>query len=1019
MLTPQQIAQIRQDAGRAPISPSTNTPTQSLADKLGLKPQVEQPKATSTFDKIKSATGSFLKNVGADIVQSPENIANTAIDTFDSVIRKGGGELGEMIGTREEGSTPSYGDIFQERAQNQSNLAGSIQPGYEAQSRDITTVQGAKGLAGDVVSTAVNVLTPELKGATMLGKIGKAGVQGAGLGLAGGLGESLQEDKDLTGTVNTTLTGGALGLGLGGALGALGKGLAKLSPSEKFLKDTVVNNYTKAIKPTVAGKKTTGQVDQYNNNLIEAIQTINKNKQDLNFTDEFGAVVKGKTPETIKEFADAIDQTKKSVFAQYNKLAQEAGGAGIKVETMPINQELSQVANNKALELSNPKTVKYVEEWMNRLQRNPELSPEVVQDVVKNLNQSLEAFYRNPNYDTATQASIDSLIANKFREQLDTKISGLTGEQYGALKKQYGALKSIESDVVKAMQRDARKNIKGLIDFTDILSAGDVINGVLSMNPAQISKGLLQKGVASAYKYLNDPNRVVKGLFETAGKIPQKPLSLSNKSLNNQLQIQATNNVSGTPKSINIIDDTIPQNLDEGKFYDDIIQQQEGRIKEPTVSDDLLNEAKDQTDKRTFEKQLQLEQEEQFIESTQEKLSGIDLNTYRRLRDKGMDFESGSMNLSGIPSNKITRDMVLFNKIAKQLEDLGHEMGGAQGQGIRGSIDLVDDFLERKSNLKVEKSALKDEIKKSKMSGFAQITKDIPKELQPLVEEARKYKKEYPYATGEDFLTSKLKEHSEKTTKPIKVYRGEGKGTGNYTLVTGKYYADSKKFASDFGKVEEFTIPSGSRIIDLDFIKDPKQKLISHESIVDPEALTAFLERKFDYAKNTNARGVEYVKLSSVKPEELASRMASPERWSTINKIKSPLIDLYDNTTSKKGGFAEIARDSDPDKLRIHPDDADVLNDFAKVISGKSKTTPETLTEMRKEVADLIEHYNIPVGKSDKQLAINIEKALYDVYHKFPGFADLGFLPKLALGTAVATGGLKAYTANKNDKKSK
>lgn len=50
------------------------------------------------------------------------------------------------------------------------------------------------------------------------------------------------------------------------------------------------------------------------------------------------------------------------------------------------------------------------------------------------------------------------------------------------------------------------------------------------------------------------------------------------------------------------------------------------------------------------------------------------------------------------------------------------------------------------------------------------------------------------------------------------------------------------------------------------------------------------------------------------------------------------------------------------------------------------------------------------------------DKQLIDLYNKvngkkLPGFADLGILPKAAIGTAVATGALKAYSSSKNSTK--
>jgi len=140
--------------------------------------------------------------------------------------------------------------------------------------------------------------------------------------------------------------------------------------------------------------------------------------------------------------------------------------------------------------------------------------------VVQNLNKSLEAFYRNPSYDAASKAAIEALVANKLRTSLDDVITSLQGEGYNTLRKQYGSLKAIENDVLRATLRQSRANVKGLIDYTDIFSGGQVVIGLLTLNPQLIATGAAQKAIASFFKYLNSPNRAIQDVFKLADKLP-------------------------------------------------------------------------------------------------------------------------------------------------------------------------------------------------------------------------------------------------------------------------------------------------------------------------------------------------------------------------------------------------------------------------------------------------------------------------------------------------------------------
>lgn len=150
--------------------------------------------------------------------------------------------------------------------------------------------------------------------------------------------------------------------------------------------------------------------------------------------------------------------------------------------------------------------------------------------------------------------------------------------------------------------------------------------------------------------------------------------------------------------------------------------------------------------------------------------------------------------------------------------------------------------------------------------------KDMPVGAFGYISPADRPKANIPKATPKTIVPKKT---SYTLEKDIKVYRGEGKGIGNSTFVRGKYFADSKKFASTFGNVTEHTIPKGSKVFDFDAIKsDPHQKVIPLNIINDDRKLTTYLvDKGYDVSKNTNSRGVEYVILKE-HPQDALVRIA-------------------------------------------------------------------------------------------------------------------------------------------------
>lgn len=285
-----------------------------------------------------------------------------------------------------------------------------------------------------------------------------------------------------------------------------------LTPSEEAVQNKVVSLFQKSIKPTA--KKTVVQGQKYENDVLSALKTIKNNSEGLNIQDATGELVAGRTPQTINELAQAVDQTKDNVFKQYDSLAKQANKLGANIDAKPIATELDKVAQNKALQLVNPGVIKYSQDWAKKLRDLDALDTETAQEVVKLMNKNLEAFYGNPTYDTASKVAVDAGIANNFRQALDKAIEGATGEQYQALKGQYGALKAIEQDVTRAAMRDARKNVKGLLDYTDIFTGGQMLTGILSLNPAMFTKGAIERGFKEYFNYLNNPNRAINNMFE-------------------------------------------------------------------------------------------------------------------------------------------------------------------------------------------------------------------------------------------------------------------------------------------------------------------------------------------------------------------------------------------------------------------------------------------------------------------------------------------------------------------------
>lgn len=308
---------------------------------------------------------------------------------------------------------------------------------------------------------------------------------------------------------------------LGGAASDISSTLEKKSveQAEKALDTNIEKSMAKGIKPSAAGRQTEAQIVKYNDKAKQAVKSIIENKDKLSLMDHHGEVFNGKLPESVHQFSQAIDQTKKGIFDKYDAMTRESGEQGAKVSLEPIAKELETAADSKVLQTHRPDIIDYMLTKAKSLRTAADHSPGEAQDAIKLYNDSLDSFYKNPSYESASKASVDALIANYLRSGLDSTIENTAGKGYQALKNQYGALRSIEKDVAKRAQIVASKNVSGMIpSFGNIMSGAELAKGLISMNPAEMAKGAVIKGISKYIEHVNSPDSIIKNMFKKAGK---------------------------------------------------------------------------------------------------------------------------------------------------------------------------------------------------------------------------------------------------------------------------------------------------------------------------------------------------------------------------------------------------------------------------------------------------------------------------------------------------------------------
>lgn len=302
----------------------------------------------------------------------------------------------------------------------------------------------------------------------------------------------------------------------------------------------------KAVRPSVSGKETQGQIKLYRSKARTAVREIISNKDNLNLIDENGTKISG-LPKTLDQFSQAMEQTKRNIFEDYDTLARVTKDSGIRINLSNIENNLKSVIDSKILKDLSPETIEYANDRINSLvEKIKEIQSESnivdaygrpfkkteikktgrgyytaieTQEAIQLLNQTLKKFYRDPSPDMKGKALVDSMIANNLRKSLDNAVNRATGKSYQTLKNKYGALRSIEKDVNHRAIVDANKNVKGLLDFSDIYTGYHVIRGVISRDPVTTSAGVIARVIKEYQKMKNNPNRIIKNMFEDTEKL--------------------------------------------------------------------------------------------------------------------------------------------------------------------------------------------------------------------------------------------------------------------------------------------------------------------------------------------------------------------------------------------------------------------------------------------------------------------------------------------------------------------
>lgn len=285
----------------------------------------------------------------------------------------------------------------------------------------------------------------------------------------------------------------------------------------KPISSMVEKSFIQSVKPTLKGVKTSGKLKSLKNAATSSVESIVDNKNNLKIVDSVGNVIEGKLPETLDEFSQAISQTKKLIFNQYDEILKNAGQSGVRVPLKPISEDILKSISSPVLGDLSPSVQNYGLKLATTLEKRGTYTLQESQDAIEALNANLKSYFNSPTPQSIHKAVIDSALAKNLRESLSKIVESNSGAGYKLLRNQYGSLNQIEDNVTRAALNFS-KSADNLGNLADIFSSGSIVGGIKALHPGEVTKGVFQLAARNIHKAMNSPNKAISDMFKNVDR---------------------------------------------------------------------------------------------------------------------------------------------------------------------------------------------------------------------------------------------------------------------------------------------------------------------------------------------------------------------------------------------------------------------------------------------------------------------------------------------------------------------
>lgn len=374
---------------------------------------------------------------------------------------------------------------------------------------------GLEALSGGVLSSGAE--TVAAKGVPVLKKLNQLGKVGAAYGAIGSGSNAMQQDKSLGGIVGDTITGAAVGYGVGA--GTAGAGILgsktlnaiknKVAPTTEVLTSKLDSNIKNIYK------NTTGDVGKINESAFKAkkgLELLQKESANIKIPDINAPLGSDATKKfdlsksKPNELISAVIEMDKKISENARTAVNEATKKGKIIDIKEAQNTIMKAMDNGDIpEATGNRILKQI--------NNTKGDPTKVHDWVQDVNKKYGKKYERGTIDDTALGNLADDIAQSFRTKLDDIVD----------RKGYAEAFSNNQELKRMFINIAKKANKS-VNFGDIgTDAGvDAAISMLTGNPLYMARTIgtsLFKGFVSNIKNQSGL-KLIKNSAKIAGKLP-------------------------------------------------------------------------------------------------------------------------------------------------------------------------------------------------------------------------------------------------------------------------------------------------------------------------------------------------------------------------------------------------------------------------------------------------------------------------------------------------------------------